>query len=77
MPITKALPKEPMYQVFCEIRDPRTKKEEKIALTPVAGKEFCSKVLDSFRVAMAMGKQPDASNPHMVRVFGTSNSFQI
>lgn len=62
----RQLPKiknEPKFQVFCEIRG-----GELIPLSPVAPKDFCEKILEAMTRAIHAGKQPDACNPHMVRV---------
>lgn len=60
--------KEPTYQVFCEVKDPETGAKELLTLSPIATKDFCQAVLDGFTKAMVMGRQPHASNPHMVRI---------
>lgn len=54
---------EPKYQVFCEIRG-----GEVIPISPVAPKDFCDKILTAMAQAIHQGCQPDACNPHMVRV---------
>ena len=62
--MTKPKVKQPLFQVFCEIRGGRV-----IPISPALEKEGADAVLQGFIKAMTMGKQPDAANPHMVPVF--------
>ena len=58
------LTKEPLYQARCEIRG-----GEVIPLGPAWSKEAAQKVVDAMKLAIKLGKQPDAGNPHIVRVY--------
>ena len=61
--MTKPKEAQPLYQVFCEIRG-----GDVIPISPALGKQGAEAVMQGFIQAMLKGFQPDAANPHMVRV---------